>query len=541
MAMRRTAGRLNLRKTNRYRTGTGRALEPATGPEGLYLEPLNDPRRGNSYPARSGHWQPTIRGEPSPFKGNALVVGGGVVGAATASMFALRGWHTTLVDEQPAECDDAKLCGLETVLITRRSLDCLHVAGVRKEALVAIGHKVVGIMDHPGSVSTFLTKGLSEQSMFPVNMLTVDLKMLRQSAIMTLQAVPHRNAKVFHSHKVVAIIPGAKTAVVKPLVEEHAAVAPDAEANTEEKGVVIAGRRFEDNVEGITYDVMIGADGLDSTTRRLLDFPGQVRMHESYSEKWFQVRGATHLDMSCVQRWCHKFNRETDPSKGLGVVIAFPRNDEGEFSVFAHMPRSILEAMGPEEFVANWAPEMLKTANDTVVVDPDRVSRIRPAYTLYNEDLCDAHHDFPSILLVGDAAHYRNPFLMEGLSCALEDASNAVNNIDTVGQSLWDCVRQYSRERGYSGDCLRMITERSLHYAKARHYNPILRLRNWYTHFMHYMCPRSIQEYYSTVHNYMFPRPMEQMLRGRGYASYEDADHAQFRSNRWWALGRLFT
>lgn len=539
MALRRTARRLsNIRNHHRYSDGTGRKLEAATGPEGIYLEPLNDPRKSNSYPARAGHWQPAIAGEPNPFKGNVLVCGAGVVGAAAASMFALRGWHVTIIDQQPPDMDELEVCGLETVLITKRALDALDVCGIKKDALKAMGTKVNGIMDHPGTAGSALTAGLSEFSQFPVNMLVVPLKTLRASATATLQAIPHRNARVFHSHKLVALIPDAKTAVVKPLHEEVAAA--KGPANTEDNEIVIAGRRFEDNVEGITFDVMVGADGIDSPTRRFLDAPEEVKMHAHYAVRWYAVTKAMQLEPGCVHRWCHKFNVETDPERSLGVIFAFPRGapEAGEFTIMAHMPRVILEAQSQEEFIRSWCPEM---DGCEVITGRNSVSKIKPSFTLFNKELCNNHMDFPNVILVGDAAHHRNPFLLENLACGLEDVANAVNNIDSVGVSVWDRVRQYSRERGVSGDCLRIITERSLYYAKARHYNPLLRLRNLYTHSMHYLCPRSIQEYYSSVHNWMFPRSVEVMLRGRGYASYEAIDHAQFRVNRWWAFGRLFT
>jgi 2-polyprenyl-6-methoxyphenol hydroxylase-like FAD-dependent oxidoreductase len=532
--MRRSLRRLNLRKTNRYTDGSNRTLDTNDGKiqGGLYIEPMNDLRRENAYPARSGHWQPVVRGEPNPYKGDVLVVGGGVVGCAAAGMFALRGWRVSLVEQQSVVA--GANADLETALITRRSLDALHSAGIRKEALVKMGTVVKGVMDHPGTVASWLSAGLSEYSEFPVKMLCVDMAMLRAAMTMNLQSLPHRNTRLFHDHKLVAVIAGAKTAVVKPLMEEAASAT--AEANLKDKEVVIAGRKFEDNVEGITYDVLMACDGLGSSVRRYLQFDGEVKQHENYAVKWFEIEGATHLDCESLQRWCHRFNKATDPDGNLGIVYAFPRGKEGRFNVMAYMPREILEAQTASEFMAAWAPELLP---GTLV--EGRETELKPAPTLFLPELCNNHHQFPNVCLIGDAAHHRNPYLLENLACGLEDVTSAVNNIDSVGTSVWDCVRQYSRERGVSGDCLRFITERSTYYAQARHWNPLLRARNQYAHAMHYLCPRSIQEYWSSQYNYLYPRSIEQMLRGRGYASYHDIDRNQFRANRWWCFTRLFT
>ncbi|KPA75152.1 putative mitochondrial flavoprotein monooxygenase [Leptomonas pyrrhocoris] len=90
-----------LGSTNRYTDGSGRALESNVVPRDLYLQSISN----RAYPVQGENWQPVVAGKPSPHKGNVIISGAGVVGLTMAAQFALRGWHTTVVERSPPLCD----------------------------------------------------------------------------------------------------------------------------------------------------------------------------------------------------------------------------------------------------------------------------------------------------------------------------------------------------------------------------------------------------------------------------------------------------
>ncbi|CCW67766.1 unnamed protein product [Phytomonas sp. Hart1] len=86
-----------LGSTNRYTDGSGRKLESNELPRDLYLETISN----RAYPVKGEHWQPVVAGKPSPQKGSVIISGAGVLGLTLGSLFALRGWHTTVLERSP--------------------------------------------------------------------------------------------------------------------------------------------------------------------------------------------------------------------------------------------------------------------------------------------------------------------------------------------------------------------------------------------------------------------------------------------------------
>lgn len=261
-----------LGSTNRYTDGSGRQLESNIIPRDLYLQHLSN----RAYPLQGEYWQPVVAGKPSPHKGNIIISGGGVVGLTTAAQFALRGWHTTVVErcnalrrfthnplaaavasethEQKAEVDASypmrekefeqhsqlpspykgplvrphigaedssplylpPFMELQYALLTRRALDVLEVAGVRLAALRRTGVKVVGVLDHPGAFNSWFTSNLTEHHPFAVNMLSVDMFELRRLLETHVEeSIPNENLQVFHEHVIEAVYPLRQQVVVR--------------------------------------------------------------------------------------------------------------------------------------------------------------------------------------------------------------------------------------------------------------------------------------------------------------------------------------
>ena len=569
--MRRSLFRL-VRKNNRYVDGTGRQLDPAYRHEheDLYKQPLNDPALPNGgYPIRNTAWHPAVvdanvardvqvseeqRTAPmavdmSMYRGNAVVVGAGAVGTTAGLLLALKGWFVTIIEQQSRDARTAG--GLETVLATKRVVDVLHAVGIRKEALKGIGTRVVGVMEHPGTLNSWLSAGLRERHDFALNMLAIDLPALVAMLHRGVDAFPHssKNIKVFHDHRLVALLPEAKKAVVKPLREHERAGKPAQKGPMSSmKDVIINGMRFDDNLEGLDYDVIVGADGVTSDVRRLAKIDDTKTIHRDWHVAWFCVTGARHLEPEYVHRWAHKFstthNAET---MNLGLVVAYPRGQTGTFNVMVYMPLELVRAHdSPASFARQWCKDLLRATDVSAPAVMDGVgtwAAPKPHPTVYCERL---HNTFYSrntnVVLAGDAGHLCSPFLQQNLALALEDAAMLADHIDYEGrQTLSRRAQLYSDMRGPAGDALRNITQRCLYYERMKHYNPIMRMRNDYTKWMHALFPRSENELFPSSNNYFYPRSLEHMLNGRGYNSFTAVDSQQYNANRWWAVTRVYS
>ena len=527
--------------TNRYTDGSGRVLDGSNIPRELYLEPISDKK----YPVRGEHWQPVVAGVPSQYKGHIVVAGGGITGCSAACMFALRGWHVTVFEKGPRPSLEDKVAGLPVALLTKRAVDTLHVAGVRVPELKGMGRKVVGVMERPGNLATALTKGITERHDFPVNMLTCELNQLRYLFARHIEALPSDNARIFYNHTLAAVFPDRKTAVLKPLREhERDTTAFDTPLSWEtyekvkemsdSKELTTETVKWEDNVEGVEYDLMLACDGANSKIRNMLKLGTHYYPH--WGVMWFSVKNSE-LKNDYIHQWIHEFPEHDLDGWGntnIGFVRALPRLEPKTFSVMLYMPIPVLESKTVEQLREMYCPDL---SGDTDVVS----SHIKNHPTVFSKDLFNSKA-FPNIVLMGDAAHACNPFFDgQSLGLSLEDAAYCVNQIDARGRNMWDSVRQYSRERGVAGDSLRVITERSMYYAIKKQSNPLLRFRNLWYHGMHYFFPREINGFMSGSNNYVYPRSMSVMLNGRGYTSFELAEWQQSRANRWWCFGRLYT
>lgn len=516
-----------LASTFRYTDGTGRQLDSGHIPTELFLEPISN----KSYPIRGSHWQPVVvaTGDKTPFKGHVLVTGGGVVGSVAALMFSLRGWYVTVVDKRPAP-EQFDFC--EHVLLTKRAVDALGVAGIRKGALASIGVPVVGVMNHSGSLSTILTRGLVEKSKFALKNLSVDLNKLREIVCKTMEQIPGQNAKLFYDHELVALMLAQKKAIVRPLRmtnEDDRTAAAAKEANTEETQLSTAEAKWEEYVEGIDYDVFIGADGVFSSSRRLMQVSGMAQ-YDEFGKRWYRVTGSK-LAGDHIHRWAHK---PIERCYNCPTAIAYPTQMQGVFSVMVYAPHKELDELSAEEIRKKYFPALTGEIHSPQV-------RSTPSPTIFCYSLHNYEDKAPSAVLVGDAAHSRHPFLMQDLPMALEDVATLLNCVDGSQGKVPKGIHHFSQQRGPCGDSLRHVTERSLYYEVMRHRSPLIRIRNSYYKFMHYVLPRSLNQWRSSSNNQLFARGLEWMMNGRGYSTYEYIDKAQYKTSPWFCFGKIYT
>ena len=168
-----------------------------------------------------------------------------------------------------------------------------------------------------------------------------------------------------------------------------------------------------------------------------------------------------------------------------------------------------------------------------------RSALIKPFPIVFCEELTNGN-GFSTAVAVGDAAHTSHPFLQQNLNIALEDCSALMNQVDGLSRNFFEALKQYSVERGVAGDSLRVLSERSLYYNRAKHWNMLLRFRNRYSAVMHGLLPRKYNSYYEGPPNQMYGRSVEWMMNGRGYSPYERIEMNQSRHHRWFFFTRYY-
>jgi 2-polyprenyl-6-methoxyphenol hydroxylase-like FAD-dependent oxidoreductase len=668
---------LLLGSTNRYTDGSGRALEGNSVPRDLYVQSISN----RAYPVQGENWQPVVAGKTSPHKGNVIISGGGVVGLTMAAQFALRGWHTTVIERSPPLCDlpDQPLCNpgtveeakqegdgdvrrspeepaqhpsssfspshpprppalpsyrgpllrphfgngsplpqqqqqrsakrqnaedesasaaapspslyppfveLEYVLMTRRALDALEAAGVRLHALRHLGVKVRGVMDHPGAYNSWLTAGLTEHHPFAVNMLSTDLFELRR---LLEDHVQHHlfsaNLQVFYRHVVEAVYPLRQQLVVRnwegsaaerEAGDEAVTATPTAASTTEAErtakvvaqarqhkpkkhtSLTLSARQWEKKFadEAVNYDLLVSAEGVSSHLRDLLDVEGFLADIDM-GMRWCLLR-SNELSHAHIHRWLHRRRTKAittaqsyhvQSADQIPVTLAFPRVEGSNlFSVMVYAPIGELAGMSDRELLQHYLPDLHPVASSTSVgggtgVQSELVS-FSSAAQHYPTVYCEQLHNtvgLPSAVLVGDAAHTCNPFWMQGLALGLEDGANLLNQVDAYSRHFYDAVKQYSDERGTSGDALRELTDKCLYYQRKKHVNPFIRFQNTYQRFMNVVLPRGWNTLYEGSVNHIYSRSIEEMLNSRGYTSYDYAEKQQSKHRFFYHLGRVYT
>lgn len=534
-----------LGSTTRYTDGSGRKLDTNVLPKDMFQHMISN----RAYPSTTEHWQLAVAGEASPYKGNVVVSGAGVVGLATASLFATRGWHVTVVDKRSDPCDEestklashvASAHSMESALLTRRAVDVLGYGGVPLHEIRHLGVKVIGAMDHPGAYNTWFTKGLTERHRFAVNMLAMDLHGLRRHLSESIKAIPSENCKVFYDHKVCAVLPAQKKLVVKPLrdFDKEGAPTVQLDENPFETSLSVNLRQIEEPVEGISYDMIVCAEGANSSLRDYLDVEG-FACDKSFGIRWYEVK-SKNLDREHVHRWLWERPAhlpvnlaEMNSACQVPMCMAFPQVEENTFALMAYFPIDELERLSPEEMLKQFCPDVEGSIEC-------RSLQTVPHPTIHCEELFNSV-GLPNAVMVGDAAHACHPFLMQGLAIGLEDSCVLLNQCDALSRHFYDAVRQYSRERGVAGDSLRVVTERCLYYQRRKHVSPLIRFRNAYHRKMHALMPASYNEHYGTGTNHFYSKSIESMLNGRGYASYQHIDLQQTKHRAYFHFSRLYT
>jgi 2-polyprenyl-6-methoxyphenol hydroxylase-like FAD-dependent oxidoreductase len=339
-----------------------------------------------------------------PAVSKVLVVGGGAAGAATAILLARAGVEVDLVEIKP----DIVTLG-SGITLQGNALRVLRDLGVWDEVRAAgYGFDELGLRapDPAGTVLAVIPDARTGGPDLPAT-----LGMPRQEL-----------ARVLHEQ---AVAVGVKVRLATTVTG----------LDQDDTGVDVV---MSDGVGG-RYDLVVGADGIRSWTRRMLGVPLETRSTGMGIWRAFTSRPAS------VTR--------TDLFYGGPQYIA-GYCPTGPDSMYAYIvePAQDRSAMTPDEQLTEMRRLSEGYGGPWDEIRPTLTDASRISYTWFEAHVLEVPWNRGRVVLIGDAAHACPPTLAQGAAQALEDAAVLAELLlarDVVDGTLWSAFaeRRYERAR----------------------------------------------------------------------------------------------
>jgi kynurenine 3-monooxygenase len=343
-----------------------------------------------------------------------VIVGAGPVGCLAASLFSAHGYAVELVEKRP----DPRICstgaGGRTInlSVSPRGLNALAALGCQDALLagaVPMDRRIIHTADGRRSATCYEKETWRNYS---VARNTLNRLLLERT-------LASRDIRLRFA-----------TRCARVDFDRHTLTVVDA-----------AGR-----AERLHYDVLVAADGANSTVRRHLADQGLIAttstvLHSAYKELTLKPRPGT-MYRAAIHVW---------PRRGFFLVALPDREGEGTFRGTLVLPQDGQPGFADLQggacvrgFVHQHFPDVEEDFTAlTREFDRNPVARITTAS-------CDGVSWRDSVVLMGDAAHTVAPFLGQGINLGFEDCvvlHQLLGNYHDRAEAL----AQYSRDRTVNG------------------------------------------------------------------------------------------
>ncbi|SDN04478.1 FAD-dependent monooxygenase [Allokutzneria albata] len=330
---------------------------------------------------------------------NAAIIGGGIAGAVAALALQKAGIEAVVYEAYPTGADDVGAF----LTIMHNGMDAL--AAVDAADLVAeVSSAACGVEIYSGS-----GQKLGEQP-YDQNGSTISPRTLRRSELYRVlhDEVSRRGIRVEHGKRLVSAAPSRGDRVTAT---------------------------FADGSTSAAADVLIGADGIKSTTRSIIDPAAPAPRYTGlnviygYAPVWPELEPG-------VYRFFH-----SKAAFGCITIADHPADSQDQTWWFTRVPAPELTA---DELASMMGNDWRERARSFFTEDTTPVADIIASTS--DTVLGNNVYDLPStprwhtqhMVLVGDAAHAASPALAQGASMASEDAV-----------TLARCLRDLPREDAF--------------------------------------------------------------------------------------------
>ena len=320
----------------------------------------------------------------------ALIIGGGIAGPTLAVALTRIGMEVEVFEAQPA---DASQRG-SWLNFQANGLDALRAIGV--------GHWVEEL-GYPVETMTFINGKGKKLGQMPMAFRRPDglsSRVVSRTALFTaLSDMARHHGVVVHNDK-------------RFVTARHT-----------EAGVVA---RFEDGSEA-TGDILIGADGIHSAVRRIID------PHAPAPRYVPVLNNGAYIPDFRVPAEQHDFVMQF----GTKAFFAWMNTDDGGTLWFANPPmkqepaKGVLSSMSDAQWRAR-LHELMDGDSGPAAQIIDASPGPIEGFTTYDMPVVKKWHDGSRMIIIGDAAHATSPAAGQGASMSLEDAV-------ILAQCLRDC------------------------------------------------------------------------------------------------------
>ena len=394
----------------------------------------------------------------------AVVVGGGLVGALQATLLGQRGFRVRLYESRPDMRAEKEVTGRSINLaLSNRGREALRAVDLEQVVLDrAIPMRARKI--HPVSGRTYAVPyGTRGECIY-----SIDRRLLNELLLTKAEEVS--TVSLHFEHRLIRA----------DLVEKKLTF-QTGDANAKDVAV--------------ETDFVFGCDGAHSTIRRQMMRWGRLNYSQEYIEHGYkELTLPTTKDghYAVEPNFLHIWPREEF------MMIALPNLDRS-FTLTLFMPFKVFDAIETEEdvlaFFTKYFPDVVeKIGVDTLLRDYFK----NPLGKLISVK-CFPHFMAKSTLILGDAAHAVVPFYGQGMNAGFEDCLIFYNLLDQANNDL--CTAAQSYQDSHWADTHTICDLSMYNFLEMRsHVNStFFLLRKKLDNFLHFLFPHYFVPLYTMV------------------------------------------